>query len=80
MPIKTDKIIIKNETENGDLVVILELLCEVIKVGRVSNRRRSYCYSTVFPEQHIIIHAVRNSRSDCFYIMDLPDGYANLRM
>ncbi len=61
------KIIIKNETDISDLIV-LDIVKEVIMMGRISNNDKQYCYLTALKINEIEYHIVTDLRkcSDVF--------------
>lgn len=64
-----DKIIVKNQTELS-IIDVLELVKNVIKMGRVSNNDKQYCYLSVYEIDNIEYHIVTDLRqkSDVFTI------------
>jgi hypothetical protein len=64
---KASKIIIKNETDVSDLIV-LDIVKEVIMIGRISNNDKQYCYLTEFEINESKYHIVTDLRkcSDVF--------------
>ena len=61
------KIIIKNNTDVSDLIV-LDIVKEVIIMGRISNNDKQYCYLTALKINGIEYHIVTDLRkcSDVF--------------
>ncbi len=64
-----EKIIIKNESELP-MTKVLNLVDEVMKMGRVSNNNKQYCYLTVFEIEGLKYQIVTDLRkkSDVFTI------------
>jgi hypothetical protein len=61
------KIIIKNNTDISDIEV-LKYVSKVIKLGRISNNEKQYCYMSVLEIEGIEYHIVTDLRkcSDVF--------------
>jgi hypothetical protein len=61
------KLIIKNKTEINDLIVI-DIIKEVIMMGRISNNDKQFCYLTAVAINHEEYHVVTDLRkcSDVF--------------
>jgi hypothetical protein len=66
---KMDKIIVKNQTELS-MISVLELVKSVIKMGRISNNEKQYCYLTSLNIENTEYHVVTDLRqkSDVFTI------------
>ena len=64
-----EKIIIKNETDLS-IIVALDLVKEVIKLGRISNNDKQYCYLTSIKKNNCEYNIVSDLRqkSDVFTI------------
>lgn len=64
-----EKIIIKNESELP-MTKVLNLVDEVMKMGRISNNNKQYCYLTVFEIEGLKYQIVTDLRkkSDVFTI------------
>lgn len=61
------KLIIKNQTEISDIEV-LKYISKVIKLGRISNNEKQYCYMSVLEIEGIEYHIITDLRkcSDVF--------------
>jgi len=61
------KIIIHNQSEISDIAVI-KAVTSVIKMGRISNNNKQYCYLTCFEIDNIEYHIATDLRkcSDVF--------------
>ena len=66
-----NKLIIENRTELTDLDAV-RLAGKVIKIGRVSNNGKQYCYGTGvhFEGKDYMIYTNLNKKSDKFVITD----------
>lgn len=62
-----NKLIINNRTTLNDLEA-LEAVIEVVKLGRISNDAKQYCYGTVLHELNVMIWTDLNKKSDRFVI------------
>jgi len=69
-----NKLIIDNRTDLSDFEV-LELISKVIKMGRISNNGKQYCYGTAINSFGKLygIWTDLNEKSDRFVIMDKSD-------
>lgn len=63
------RIIINNQTKLSDSVA-LEMISQVVKLGRISNNGKQYCYLCVVPWDEVDYHVVSalNKNSDSFTI------------
>lgn len=67
-----NKIIIKNQTELS-MIDVLELVKKVIKMGRISNNDKQYCYLTYIEIANKKYHLVTDLRkcSDVFTLYEV---------
>ena len=69
------RIIINNRSNLSDLTA-LELVSDVIKIGRISNNDKQYCYLSSFKiegKEHHIVTDLRK-KSDSFIIYEVPQN------